>query len=117
MENRAYRHRRRGNGRPSPVDREREDAVAESRSEQYAEKVHRNRAKFKEIAENARADLNVEVDQFIRLKCHFVVKWLVESIEPHLSRCPGLGSRQAIVERLFGHPSISLHLPSYYLPS
>jgi hypothetical protein len=114
MENRAHRQRR-GNGRPGPVDREREDTVAESRREQCAEKVRRHRAKLKEIAENARADPDVEVDQFKRSKCHFVVKRLVESIEPHLSRCPGPGGRQAVVERFFGHPSISPHLPSYYL--
>jgi hypothetical protein len=50
------------------------------------------------------------------LKCYFVVKRLVESIEPHLSRCPGLGGQQAVLERFLRHPSIPLHLPSYYLP-
>ena len=33
-----------------------------------------------------------------------------------MSRCLSPGGRQAIVERLSGHASISPHLPSYYLP-
>ena len=61
MENRTHKQRR-GNSRPNLVDREREDAVAESRRKQCAEKVHRHRAKLKEIAKNARADPDVEVD-------------------------------------------------------
>jgi hypothetical protein len=89
MEYRAHRQRKRGNGRPGPVDREKEDVAAKLRREQCAKRMRRHRAKLKEIAENTRADTDVEVDQFIRSKCHFVVKRLVESIEPHLSRCPG----------------------------
>jgi hypothetical protein len=116
MGNRAHIQRRRGNGRPGPLDREREDAAVELRSEQGTETVRRHRAKLKEIIENARVDPNVEVNQFVQSKCHFVIKRLIESIEPHLSRCPSPGGQQAIFERFLRHRSISPHLPSYYLP-
>ena len=41
---------------------------------------------------------------------------VVQSIQPLLSRCPGLEGRQVVLERFLRHPSISPHLPSYYLP-
>jgi hypothetical protein len=77
MENREYRQRRRGNGRPCPVEREREEDVAQLKRQQTAKRVRRHRTKLKEIAEKARADHGIEQQHFVRSKCQFIVKMVV----------------------------------------
>jgi hypothetical protein len=116
MGNREHRQQRRGNGRPGPIEREREENAAHLKRQRTAERVRRHRAKLKEIAEKARVDHDVPEQQFVRSKCQYIVKKVVQFIEPHLSRCPGPEGRQAVLDRFLRHPSISPHLPSYYLP-
>jgi hypothetical protein len=119
MGNRKHRQRRRGNGRPGSIEREREreEDAAQLKRQRTAERVRRHKTKLKELAEKARVDHDVEQQHFVRSKCQFIVKMVVQSIEPHHSRCPGPKGRQAILERFLRHPAISPHLSSYYLPS
>jgi hypothetical protein len=116
MGNREHRQRKRRNGWPGPIEREREEDAAQLKRQRTTEWVRRHRAKLKEIVEKARADHDVEQQHFVPSKCQFIVKRIVQSIEPHLFRCPGAKGRQAIFERFLKHPAISPHLPWYYLP-
>jgi hypothetical protein len=60
MGNRKHRPRRRGNGRPSPVGREREEDATQLKRQRTTERVHRHKTKLKEIAEKARTDHDVK---------------------------------------------------------
>lgn len=116
MGNREDREHRRGNGRLGPIERKREENASRLKRQRTAERVRRHRAKLKEIAEEARVGHEVQQQQFVLSKCQYIVRKVVQSVQPHLSSCPGPEGRQAVLERFLRHPSISPHLPSYYLP-
>jgi hypothetical protein len=118
MDRGRMREQREGQSRPGLAERERTEEAINVARERNAQRVQKHRAKLKEIAEYVDEDCE-DSDEFeegfSRYSLHYHVQKLVTAVQPVLARCPGIRSRQKVIEKFLGHPCIKLSLPSYYL--
>lgn len=123
MGNETVRQLRHGQGRRGPAQRQREEeesfeAIQLARSKTAA-RVRKHRDKRKRMAESVQEggdNSDAFEEGFCTSTLHSHVKKLVSSVEPVLVRCPSLRSRQLVLQKFLGHPSIKPSLPSFYLP-
>jgi hypothetical protein len=119
MSRERMREQREGQSRPGPDERQRIEEAINLARERNAERVRKHRAKLKEIAEYVDEDCE-DSDEFeegfSHHSLHYHVRKLVTAVQPVLAGCPGVRSRQKVIEKFLGHPCIKPSLPSYYLP-
>jgi hypothetical protein len=113
------REHREGQSRPGPAERERTKEAINVGRERNVQRVRKHRAKLKEIAEYVDEDCE-DSDEFeegfSHYSLHYHVRKLVTAVQPVLTGCPSICSRQKVIEKFLGHPCIKPSLSSYYLP-
>ena len=111
----SAKKRERREDRPGVAERQRIQQAIQLAREKTAERVHKHRAKLKEIAEYEKKSGENSNEGFHTCALKSQIRQLVTKIQPILAQCRGICRWQLLLEKFLWHHHIKPSLRAYYL--